>query len=405
MKHSPAQPSATLFPDASSSLLTRSMTAVLLCTFSGFTGFYLLLATVPEFAADAGGRAAGGAVTGLLMGATVAVQPAMPRLIAAVGHRAALLAAMLLLGAPAAVPLATDDLAVTLGCAVLRGAGFGIFVVVGSAAVAELAPPARRGAATGWYGLAAGLGGAVGTPLGVLLAHQYGYGPLFAAGTLAPACGLVAALFVGVPRPRSAGRARVVAGIARPAILRPLALLTAGTMASGTVVTFLPPAAPRDPVWLTPLALLCLQLSAAGSRWAAGRLGDRHGHHVLLLPATVLAAVGVLGGTATAHTGVLLALMVVFGAGFGTLQNATLVLALQRAGDAGVASAQWNLAFDAGLGLGGFCVGLVAQYTGYATGFVLVAAVLAALAAVALADARAHAAHDVDTAVRPQNMP
>ncbi|MEV4436467.1 MFS transporter [Streptomyces sp. NPDC049585] len=404
MKPPPAQPSATLTPDASSSLLTRSMTAVLLCTFSGFTGFYLLLATVPEFAADAGGRAAGGAVTGLLMGATVVVQPAMPRLIAAAGHRAALLAAMLLLGAPAVVPLATDDLAVTLGCAVLRGTGFGIFVVVGSAAAAELAPPARRGAATGWYGLAAGLGGAVGTPLGVLLAHEFGYGPLFAAGALAPACGLVAALFVGAPRPRPrpAGRTRVVAGIARPAILRPLALLTAGTMASGTVVTFLPPAAPRDPVWLTPLALLCLQLSAAGSRWAAGRLGDRHGHRVLLLPATVLTAVGVLGGTATAHTGVLLALMVVFGAGFGTLQNATLVLVLQRAGDAGVGSAQWNLAFDAGLGLGGFCVGLVAQYTGYATGFVLVAAVLAALAAVALADARAH---DADTAVQPQNTP
>ncbi|MFD8995486.1 MFS transporter [Streptomyces abikoensis] len=383
------QPPALLTRDTPSQLFSRSMTAVLLCTFSGFTGFYLLLATVPEFAADTSGRrAAGGMVTALLMGATVAVQPAMPRVIAAVGHRTVLLAAMALLGAPAAVPLATDGLPVTLVCAVLRGAGFGMFVVAGSAAVAELAPPGRRGTATGWYGLATGLGGAVGTPLGVLLAHRYGYGPLFTVAALAPACGLAAALAVTAPRPAPPGRARVVAGLARPAILRPLVLLTAGTMASGTVVTFLPPAAPRDPVWLTPLALLCLQLSAAASRWASGRLGDRHGHRFLLPPATLLAALGVLGGVATRHTGALLVLMLVFGTGFGALQNATLVLALQRAGDSSVGSAQWNLAFDAGLGLGGFCVGLVAQYAGYDTGFVLVAVVLAALAAVAVADVR-----------------
>ncbi|MFG2226268.1 MFS transporter [Streptomyces sp. NPDC048644] len=308
-------------------LFTRPMVAVLLCTLNGFAGFYLLLSTVPEYAAQTSGHTAvAGIITGALMAST-----------------------------------------------------------------AELAPAGRRSQGTGWNGVATGLGGTVGTPFGVLLAHRFGYQPLFVAGTVAPLCGLLAALFIVAPRPAPVVRPRVVTGIVRPAILRPFILLTAGAMASGAVVTFLPLAAPREPLWLTPVALLLFQLGITGSRWLAGRLGDRFGNRALLLPATLTTAVGVLGATLTGDSATLLILMLVFGAGFGTLQNATLVLMLQRAGRKGfsVAGAQWNLAFDAGLGLGGFCVGIVVQSTSYSIGFAVVSGLLLMVSCIALRDVRA----------------
>ncbi|MET9290753.1 MFS transporter [Streptomyces sp. NPDC003077] len=392
-RNTPPTPPSRTTPRAKTAptLFTRPLAAVLLCTWSGFAGFYLLLPTVPEYAAEAGGQRAAGLVTGLLMSATVAVQPVVPRLLARIGYRAALVVAMALLGGPVPVLVLTGDPVVVAICSLLRGAGFGVFVVAGSAAVAELSPEDRRSRGAGWYGVATGLGGAIGLPFGVLLTHEFGYRVMFVAGAVAPACGLLAALGVIAPRPRRVRRTRVLTGLRQPALLRPFVLLTAGTMAAGTVMTFLPPAAPREPVWLSPAALLVFQLALTGSRWLSGRLGDRFGNRMLLPPAALITAIGALGGTVTGHLPALLVLMLVFGLGFGALQNATLVLMLHRAGRPGfaVAGAQWNLAFDAGLALSGFCVGTVVQYAGYPAGFVAAAAVLLLAVFVALGDVRA----------------
>ncbi|MEU2437488.1 MFS transporter [Streptomyces rubradiris] len=375
----------------SPALLGRSMIGLLLCTVSGFIGFNLLLSTVPEYASRTSGRtAAAGIVTGVLMAATVAVQPAVPRLLARLGYRTALITSMVLLGAPALVLGVSDQFATTVICSVLRGLGFGVFVVAGSAAVAELSPPGRRSQGVGWYGVATGFGGMVGTPFGVLLAHEFGYGPLFAVGAAAPAVGILGALAVTPPRPAPVVRPRVLAGATRSTILRPLLLLTTGTMASGAVVTFLPLAAPRQPVWLTPIALLLVQSGLTGSRYLSGRLGDRFGDQRLLLPSALMTAVGVLGGMLTDTPAALLPLMAVFGMGVGATQNATLALMLHRAGRAelSVASARWNLAFDVGLGLGGFSIGLIAQYTSPATGFAVVSAALVLASALAVTETK-----------------
>jgi predicted MFS family arabinose efflux permease len=74
--------------------------------------------------------------------------------------------------------------------------------------------------------------------------------------------------------------------------------------------------------------------------------------------------------------------MALFGAGFGTLQNITLVLMFERirARDYGSVSAIWNIAFDAGTGFGAAALGLVAQYAGFGAAFSITSAfVLATL--------------------------
>jgi predicted MFS family arabinose efflux permease len=75
--------------------------------------------------------------------------------------------------------------------------------------------------------------------------------------------------------------------------------------------------------------------------------------------------------------------MLVFGAGFGIAQNVTLSLMFERvpASGYGTVSAVWNLAYDAGLGLGAASFGLLANQTGYPIAFALTAVlVLAAVA-------------------------
>jgi len=72
--------------------------------------------------------------------------------------------------------------------------------------------------------------------------------------------------------------------------------------------------------------------------------------------------------------------MVVFGAGFGVAQNASLSLMFDRvpASGYGAVSAVWNLAYDAGMGLGAAGFGLLIGPLGYSAGFALTACVLLA---------------------------
>jgi predicted MFS family arabinose efflux permease len=80
----------------------------------------------------------------------------------------------------------------------------------------------------------------------------------------------------------------------------------------------------------------------------------------------------------------------VFGAGFGAVQNLTLVAAFARAGDAGTttASAMWNAAFDAGTAVGALALGFLAAGIGLDRTYVVVAALLAAVVPLASAAAR-----------------
>ena len=67
----------------------------------------------------------------------------------------------------------------------------------------------------------------------------------------------------------------------------------------------------------------------------------------------------------------MLAAAVLFGWGFGVLQNASLTLMFNRA-DAdryGEVSAVWNIAFDAAMGLGAAGFGVVANAAGYPAAF------------------------------------
>ena len=119
----------------------------------------------------------------------------------------------------------------------------------------------------------------------------------------------------------------------------------------------------------------------------------------MLLPGAVVLAGFGMGGVALSLVGgrsydaVLLVAAGVFGAGYGSVQNLTLVVAFHRAGAQGapVASALWNAAFDSGTAAGAFAVGAVAA-TGLglpwtmAVSAVLVLAVLPVALALGRAD-------------------
>ena len=362
-------------------LVSRALLLVFVASFGAMTGFYLLLSVVPLYADSVGAGGVGaGLTTGALMAATVAGELAVPRLAARFGYRAVFAAGLVLLGAPALALPASTTLAAILAVSVVRGLGFAIVVVVGGALVASLVPGARRGEGLGLFGIVVGVPGVAALPLGVWLVGEAGYPAVFAAGAAAALAGLV--VVPGLPG-RAARREApvgVLAGMRTPALVRPAAAFAVAAMAAGVVVTFLPLATGGSSGRLAAVALFVQAAASTGTRWWAGRYGDRHGPAVLLVPGVVATAAGIATLVMVDRPAAVLAGMAVFGCGFGVTQIATMTVMLSRVTPSGfgTVSAIWNLAYDLGIGAGALGFGVVAAQTGYPAAFAVTAALVLA---------------------------
>ncbi|MGC0419829.1 MFS transporter [Embleya sp. AB8] len=369
-------------------ILTRAMVATIVAACGALASFYLLLSVVPLYVADGAGAGAAGVVTGALMLSTVLAELAVPALLARFGYRAVFVFGLVLLGAPTMLLSVSADLPLVVGVCLLRGGGLGILMVVGTALAAELVPAERRGEGLGLYGAAVGVPAILGLPLGLWLSEHLGYTVVFAIATGLSLGALGATIGLPTTRPAPSGaRGGVLGGLRTGGLARPAVTFAACTFAAGVIVTFLPLAVSDSELSLVTGALLVQSGATPAARWWAGRSGDRHGHARLFAPSIAATAIGTALLARPDEPVTVLVGAAVFGAGFGVAQNVTQSLMFERVHqrEFGQVSALWNLAFDAGMGIGAVGFGAVITVAGYPTGFLATAAlVLAGLVLVAL---------------------
>jgi predicted MFS family arabinose efflux permease len=363
-------------------LRQRSFQLLLVATVGGFAGYALLLPVVPLWAVVGGaGEVAAGATNAVFMLVTVLTQLSMPWLLKRVDHRVALSLGTILIGLPTPLFALSSDLWLLLGVSGMRGVGFGLLTVTGAALVAELVPVSQRGRAAGLYGLSVGLPNVLFLPGGVWLTQEIGFRPLFWIAGALPVAATAAVLGMSRVQPRAAG---TPGATTFPAALLPVwMVMTAAAVAAGGMVAFLPLAVAGS---VAPAALMVFGAFTMLGRWAAGQLGDRLGQHRVLIPAAVLAAIGTGLLAVAAWSADPLALLgaVAFGAGFGAVQNITLVVMFERT-ESGPASTAWNIAYDAGHGLGSMGFGVLVALAGYPTAFAVAAILITACTPLAAA--------------------
>lgn len=363
-------------------------------TLAGFAGYSVLLPVAPLWSVHGGaGTGQAGLVNGVLLLFTVLTQLFVPPALRRFGWAPVLAVGLALLGFPALGLALDDSLAPVLAWSAVRGVGFGVLTVTGSAAVAALVDPRRRGEAIGAYGLAVALPNLLLLPAGSWVAENVGYGWVFAISALPllgiPACRPLAdALHISAPDLLHLDRHPPGTDGEQPAdgelaayrrLLRPMLLLLSVTLAGGAVITFAPQMVGGE--GLAALGLFVMGLVAALCRWRAGALADRYGAQRFLAPlvlctglGAVLVALAVRSPSETPLVVFLLS-MAVIGAAYGALQNLTLVVsfAVVSRRHHNLASAVWNIGFDAGTALGSVAVGAIAAGASFTTAFVVVA--------------------------------
>ena len=363
-------------------ILTAPMAALCGTIAMAMGSFYLLLSAVPAHAAPLGGELAAGTTTAALMATTIIGEVIAPRLIARLGRRSATAIALLVLALPALATF-SDDLTIILMSCAARGLGLGVLLVAACGLAASLAPASRRAEAMGVYGLASALPAILGVPLGPLALASFG--PTTTAG-IAAILGLGALAGLAAFPGRSAAAEGQQRPHPRPALRAsawPAGALAIGAIAVGATVTFLPLAHREVAATTITMALLLQGVASAAARWAVGRSIDRHGPNKAVIVGVASTTVAMLCLALPGDMAVI-AGMVGSGAAFGLLQSATFTQLLQRVAptQADGASAVWNAAYDAGLGLGGFGIGALAAAAGFAAAFAIAAIGVAAMACV-----------------------
>jgi MFS family permease len=366
-------------------LLSVPLAVTFLAEFTSLTSFFLLLSVMPMLAAAAGAGSSGaGLITGSLLLGTVAAEAVAAAAIRRFGCRMVLAAGAVLLGVPALAMLAREPQAVMVSVSLVRGLGFGLCGVVTGALTAKLLPPGRRGEGLGLLGVVSGVPAVIALPAGVWLA---GHHLAAAAAAMAATAGLLPlAAIRWLPGGREARRTARTGRTPGAALRLPL-IFAAATIAAGVLDSFLP-LAKGIPSNLSSAALLVQAITATLSRWQAGKHGDRYGHARLLIPALAVAALGMAAMMVLGSPVVIFAGMVLFGAGFGVIENATFALLIEQLPEA-KASTLWNLAYDAGYGAGPAVFGLICVRTGYPTAFGLTGALILAVVPVALRERKA----------------
>ncbi len=375
-------------------LLSVPLAMTFLAEFTSLTSFFLLLSVMPMLAAAAGaGSSASGLITGALLLGTVAAEAVAAPAIRRFGYRMMLAAGAVLLGAPALAMLVREPQSVMTSVSFVRGLGFGLCGVVTGALTAKLVPPGRRGEGLGLLGIVSGVPAVIALPAGVWLA---GHHLSAAAAAMAAIAGLLPLAAIhwlpGGREARRTARAGRMPGARSSgrmpgAGLRLALIFAAATVAAGVLDSFLP-LARGIPSSLSSAALLVQALTATLSRWQAGKRGDRYGHARLLVPALAVAALGMAAMMILGSPVVIFAGMVLFGAGFGVIENATFALLIEQLPEA-KASALWNLAYDAGYGAGPAVFGLICVRTGYPVAFALTGALILAAVPIALRERNA----------------
>jgi MFS family permease len=376
------------------------MASLMVMTCAGFSGYALLLTVAPLWAVEGGATTAGsGLVNGVLLLFTVLTQLLVPRALRTFGWGRVLTLGLVLLGVPGVLLSLGDGLGVILALSAVRGIGFGVLTVTGSAAVAALVGAHRRGEAIGAYGLAVAVPNLVLLPAGPWIAESVGYAVVFIVSAL-PLAGIPAAL-------RLASALRLSAPDLHPGttaspdpgdpesaayrrLLRPMLLLLAVTLAGGAVITFTPQMVDESSVAAGGLALM--GLSAALSRWRVGTFADRHGAQRFLVPLVPLTGVAMalvsfsVADTDGVRVGSFLVAMLLVGLCYGGLQNLTLLISFTAVSRRhhNLASAVWNVGFDAGTALGSVAVGVIAELTSFATAFLCAGAIAVATLPLAL---------------------
>ncbi|MFB6646401.1 MFS transporter [Bacillus toyonensis] len=330
-----------------------------------FTGFYLLVPTLPLFIKEIGGNES---QVGLMMGmftiAAVVIRPIIGGMLDQYGRRSFIIFGLILFG----LTMYSYNLASTIVLlAVLRvihGVTWAVSTTAVGTAITDIIPDSRRGEGMGWYGMAMTIAMAIGPMIGLWVVQYYSFHGLFLLATLLSFMAVILSLITKMPFKPQKEKGKIQ--LFEKSVLSITVVVFFLSFAYGGITTFLPLFA--SSINVNPgMFFLVYAIALTIVRPISGKLLDKYGEVFIILPALCITILAIVVLTmANSLTGIIIA-ATLYGVGFGSAQPAlqAAMLTVVDPSKRGVANASFFTAFDLGIGLGAILLGFVSQIFGY----------------------------------------
>ncbi|MDH4266857.1 MAG: MFS transporter [Deltaproteobacteria bacterium] len=366
-------------------LFTRDFVLVGVASLSHQTSFQLLLATMPLYVLQMGGRETEvGMLMGIVAAAALAVRPASGWAVETLGRKKTMLVGPAAFATASAAYAFAGSIPVLLALRTLHGLGIGTFNTGAPTLVSDQAPISRRGEALGYFGMSQTLSQALGPAIGLFILEAWGFLWLFgiSAGmalTSLALCFLLKDHYVPGPSRRLAWNMFVSVKA-----LRPMILVLGMSFATGSILSFVPLYGRSQGVSNPGFFFTIYAVVMLLSRPVCGRFSDRIGRIAVAGPGMVLISAG-MGLLAFSGQWWSLGLSAaILGVGVGAAMPALMALMIDVVGPAerGGAMSTFGIGMDVGIGIGSVVQGMVVEAYGFGAAFGLIAALpLAAVAA------------------------
>ena len=330
-----------------------------------FTGFYLLLPTLPLFIKQLGGNESQvGLAAGIFTISAVIFRPIVGGLLDRFGRRPFIIWGMLFFAFSMYLYDWVGGILILMALRVLHGVSWAFSTTAVGTAITDIIPSDRRGEGMGWYGIAMTLAMAIGPMLGIWLIQNESYHVLFLFATSLSVAALLLLFLVKIPFQPKTTSSRIE--FIEKSVLPVTVAIFFVAVSYGGITTFLPLFAVS--IKVNPgTFFLVYAVALTLIRPIAGKLSDQYGVATVIVPALVITIFALLVLSLSSGLFGVIISAVLYGTGFGAAQPALQAATLQIANPdrKGVTNASFMTAFDLGIGLGSIVLGWVSQYTGY----------------------------------------
>ncbi|WP_180085353.1 MULTISPECIES: MFS transporter [unclassified Acinetobacter] len=359
-------------------LWTPNFILISLVNFQSVLVFYLLVIVIVGYSvAELGATTAqAGLVSGLFIVGTLFGRLIIGKLLNRLGLKITLVAGLTGFLLFSGLYLIPAKLEILLGIRLMHGFMMGVASTVLGTVIAQTIPATRRGEGIGYFSMSSTLGTAIGPFLGIWLMSNFNYQVIFVFTSVVALSCLICSLFIQPPQIKitnpvnhieNQSSSRLAQYIEPKALPISMIVLIVATCYSGVLSFIHFYAKEINLVETASFFFLMYAIAILLSRPFTGPLMDRKGENIIIYPAIVIMALGILLLSQAHNAMMLLASAALLGFGFGNLQSVCQTIAvkstsLQRMG---LATSTFFIALDAGLGFGPYFLGMLLDQIGY----------------------------------------
>jgi MFS family permease len=331
-----------------------------------FASFNMLIPEMPAFLAALGGGEYKGYIISLFTFTALISRPFSGKLADTIGRKPVIIfGGVVCMICSLLYPLLTSVFAF-FALRVIHGFSTGFTPTGQSTYISDIIPADRRGEAMGLLGMVGSVGMAMGPAIGGMVAREYGLNVMF---YLSSACGLLAAMIVlGMKETLVAKKGFSMATLKinredlfEPRVILPCIIMALTYYAYGVMLTLIPDFGEHVGIYRKELLFTYFTIASIVIRVIGGRASDKYGRVPVMVVSTLIVMVSMLMIAVAETKSLLVAGMVLYGLGQGSVSPTLLAWAtdLSEERHKGRALASLYIFMEFGIGVGAFASGLL----------------------------------------------